>query len=301
MVEGIPSVTKKSSPVLSERISRLIASRFLPHITFPRNFPSPKKALLVALTLVIGFSWALSSGDSRSASNDSHLIQQLLTEQRRLQEEIIALKGGNETSSPSHTAIEDFENSPITQKLLALDGSERDDPFLGPKDSPLLVMIFSDFQCKLCRDFHLQTLPRLRAEWADTNKAKIIYRDFPLVNNKHAREAARFASCAGEQGSYWKAFDVLKAHAEEIDLGKVDSLVRFLPQLNAQTMNECMRSVRYEREITLDLAQGQSLGAKGAPSVFVGKLSEDRFYHGVLIRGAQPYPVIAQELERFER
>lgn len=263
--------------------------------------PSPRKALIVGLVLAISFSWALSSGDSKSATNETQLIQHLMNEQRRLEEEVKRLEARSAPAAQpvaQTSANESINNFPITERVFALDGSEKDDPFLGPKDSPLLVMVFSDFQCKLCRDFNLQTLPRIRSDYAEKSLAKVIYRDYPLANNEHAREAATFAHCAGEQGSYWKAFDVLKSHPQEIESGKFNVLQKLLPNLNQNDMSLCLRSVRYEKEIDLDQAQGRALGAKGAPSMFIGKLAADRSYHGVFVRGAQPYPVIQQEIER---
>jgi len=294
MVESAPEPARREKLPTSLPTALLARLRAL---ALPAHFPPPGKALLLGLALAISFSWALSSGDSRSASNESQLIQQLLSEQRRLEEQVRSLQArASDVTSINISAPAHVDNSPITERTLALDGSERDDPFFGPKDSQTIMMVFSDFQCKLCRDFNLQTLPRIRAEFADTAQLKVIYRDFPLANNSHAQEAAIFASCAGEQGSYWKAFDVLKAHPDEIASGKLTSLIKLLPSLNQDTMNQCLRSVRYEKEISLDQAQGIALGAKGAPSMFIGKLGADRFYHGVFVRGAQPYPVIQEQI-----
>src|SRR5689334_10317281 len=37
-----------------------------------------------------------------------------------------------------------------------------DEPTLGPKNAPLTIVEFTDYQCAFCRQFHLATFPAIR-------------------------------------------------------------------------------------------------------------------------------------------
>jgi len=50
----------------------------------------------------------------------------------------------------------------------------------GNPDAPIHIAEYFSMSCGHCANFHLQTFPKLKAEWIDTGKARFEYRDFPL-------------------------------------------------------------------------------------------------------------------------
>lgn len=180
--------------------------------------------------------------------------------------------------------------------------AHHDDPFIGSKDAPILVMAFLDYQCGPCRAFVEQTLPKLKKNYFDDGKARFLLRDFPLTSHAQAVRAATFAHCAGEQGAYWDAFNLLyeKHSLDAVDQGNFEKLAPKLEGLNQKRLLRCTNSERYQQEVLDDKAEGKSVGAVGAPGFFIGAQMQSGDYNGVFIRGAQPYSVFEQQLKRFE-
>jgi protein-disulfide isomerase len=57
-----------------------------------------------------------------------------------------------------------------------------DDYFIGSADAPVTIFEYASFTCPHCRDFHNETLPQIKAEYIDTGKVKLVFRQFALNN-----------------------------------------------------------------------------------------------------------------------
>ncbi|MEK7084540.1 MAG: thioredoxin domain-containing protein, partial [Patescibacteria group bacterium] len=88
-----------------------------------------------------------------------------------------------------------------------------DDPMIGSAKAPVTIIEFSDFQCPFCARFATETLPPLKSTYLTTGKARLIFRDLPLVQiHPYARGAAIAAECAKKQGKdamYFRYHDKL--------------------------------------------------------------------------------------------
>ena len=70
------------------------------------------------------------------------------------------------------------------------------DRILGDPQAPITIIEYSSLTCPHCADFHRDTLPRLKEEYLDTGKAKLIFRDYPTQPADRAIAAAMLARCA---------------------------------------------------------------------------------------------------------
>ena len=234
--------------------------------------------------------------DELKAEQDK--MRQEIRALKQIKYEVLGLQAELQTVKASCAAVAAVE-APIKPAYYQPDGSELDDPFLGPKDSPFIIVAFGDFQSKRCREFFKDSFPALKKDFLDPGKIKFLYRDFPLNSHTHAAQAASIAHCAGEQGLYWQMFDLLLQQASAVDTGSFTGLESGIHGIDDKKLKKCSESTRYAKEIQLDIADGRRLGAKGAPGFFVGKALKKDEYEGVLIRGAQPYPVIKAEIEKL--
>jgi protein-disulfide isomerase len=165
-----------------------------------------------------------------------------------------------------------------------LDASSKDDPAWGPADAKVTMTEFADFQCQFCRQWYLDIYERLRATYG--NKIRFVFRDFPLDFHPDAQPAAVAANCAGEQGHFWDYFRLLY---RDTQLGS--SIYQTYAQetgLNLTSFNNCVKSGRYAREITLDMEDGKRMGVSGIPAFFI---------NGQLISGLQPYDTFQQLID----
>jgi protein-disulfide isomerase len=179
--------------------------------------------------------------------------------------------------------------------------SADDDAVLGNPNAPVTIIEFSDFQCPFCRKFYKETLPQIKKEYLLTGKAKLVYRDFPLVQiHPGATPAAEGAECAKEQGKFWEMHDAIFDEQEKQGSGTVQFTANDVKQwaakigLNTSKFNQCLDSGKYKQEVEKDIADGSAAGVTGTPAVFV---------NGRLIVGAQPFAafkaVIDEELKKL--
>ena len=68
------------------------------------------------------------------------------------------------------------------------------DRVLGQADAPITIIEYASLTCPHCAAFDRETLPKIKQNWIDTGKAKLVYRDFPL--DGWALRAAMVARCA---------------------------------------------------------------------------------------------------------
>jgi protein-disulfide isomerase len=79
----------------------------------------------------------------------------------------------------------------------------------GNPAAPVTIQIFSDFECPACKLLHERTLPQLQQDFVATGKVFLVYREFPLPQHAHAREAASYAVAAARLSLYQPVADAL--------------------------------------------------------------------------------------------
>ena len=140
----------------------------------------------------------------------------------------------------------------------------------GEPDAPVTLEEFGDFECPPCGsissfldDLLKEHHPHLR----------VVFRNFPLKQHKHAYEAALAAEAAGVQGHFWEMHDVL--YREQAVWSKA-SHPRALFQayagtlgLNVDQFNKDLEGEKSEERVDADEARGASLGVKSTPTLFL--------------------------------
>jgi len=185
------------------------------------------------------------------------------------------------------------ETEAVSEVNFKLSGNEKDDPFLGSSDAQLLLVAFFDFNSAASRRFASTTLKALRDGEIKEEKLRFILRDFPLSTEEPALSSAITAHCLGEQGRYWDYFDrVLDPESKHLEV------LASLAGIKREKLLKCQESNRYLLEIDRDIQDARAIGARGAPSFFLGRCDGINC-QGKFIRGAQPLGVfrkISQEL-----
>ncbi len=136
---------------------------------------------------------------------------------------------------------------------------------VGPKNAPVTIVEFSDFQCPFCRKVE-DTLSEVRKKFAD--KVRLVYRDFPLPMHKNAPKAAEAARCAEEQGKFWPYHDILFANQTKLDVASLKANAATL-KLNTKKFDECLDQDKYAEAIKKDTDEGTAVGVRGTPAFFI--------------------------------
>ena len=162
-----------------------------------------------------------------------------------------------------------------------------DDPVLGSPDAKVLVIEFGDYQCPTCRMFWKDVEPRLKKDYIDTGKVKLVFRDFPLNQHPEAVLAPMAVNCARDQNKYWEYHD--KVFREQYNKG--DDVIRLKPadlkkwakdiKLDPAAFDQCLDSEKYKGEVMKDKMEGEAAGVQGTPTFFI---------NGRVMGGAQQYP-----------
>ena len=112
----------------------------------------------------------------------------------------------------------------------------------GPANAPVLVEEYSDFQCPTCGRMH-PVVRQLLAKYPQ--QVRLAFRHFPLATiHRHARESARAAEAAGEQGKFWEMHDLL--YERQAEWSKAEP-ARPLFVVYAQSLG--LDAARFQRDI----------------------------------------------------
>jgi len=257
-----------------------------------------KQTLLLPLTL------SLVSGceDQKQAELELRIarleqdIRELKSEQRANSRQLHAADTPSSPSDKARARVS-AEMGAVSSITYYPDGSWRDDPYAGSKDKKVILMMFNDFESTNSKKFVDESLPTLREEFIEKDRLRFIVRDFPLQSHPHAVTAATLSHCAGEQGSYWEVFDYLFSNQESLSGGDIEALLADAPVADQEKLSLCVDSNRYLNEIKADVAEGEQLGARGAPSFFLGKKTPRGEFEGTFIRGAQPLELFVTKID----
>ena len=96
----------------------------------------------------------------------------------------------------------------------------------GSKNAPVVMEIFSDYQCPSCKALFLNTNRQLMDNYVTTGKVYLIHRDFPLPMHAYSRVAARYARAAAQLGKIEPVEQALYENQEKWEQsGDVDGVV----------------------------------------------------------------------------
>ena len=97
-----------------------------------------------------------------------------------------------------------FLASFASQSLLANEISglkiTENDFTIGDENAPITIIEYASMSCSHCADFHNNTLPDLKAEYIDTGKVRMVFRDYPF--NYPALLGSMMLRCIPEDVKY---------------------------------------------------------------------------------------------------
>jgi protein-disulfide isomerase len=143
------------------------------------------------------------------------------------------------------------------------------DKSVGQQNAPILIDVFSDFQCPGCKMLHDQTLSSVIDDYAKKGKVVIVYHDFPLPMHSHAREAARWANAAATVHKYREVGDAFfKSQLTWARTGDLKSVVAsVLTPAEMVKVEALMKDAKFDDGISRDIALGTKAGLQSTPTM----------------------------------
>jgi protein-disulfide isomerase len=131
---------------------------------------------------------------------------------------------------------------------------------LGSKSAPIVMEVFSDFQCPACKSLYDATNRQLMDNYVNTGKVYLIHRDFPLPMHSHSREAAQYSRAAAQVGKLEAVEDVLFQNQEKWEAsGDVDGTVaKVLTPTEMTKVRALVKSGAVDASIAKDQALGNN-------------------------------------------
>ena len=144
---------------------------------------------------------------------------------------------------------------------------------LGGTSSPIILEVFSSFDCPHCRELHDDLLPLLVRDYVSSGKVCVVNREFPLAGPGHpyAREAALYATAAARIGKYEAVADALWKHqANWFYDGRVwETVATVLTEAEQKKVLALFKDPGVEAEVRHDIDDATRDGVNATPTVFI--------------------------------
>ncbi|HEX7091223.1 MAG TPA: thioredoxin domain-containing protein [Longimicrobiales bacterium] len=143
---------------------------------------------------------------------------------------------------------------------------------VGPADAPVVVRIFSDFQCSACRWLDAEAGARLR-RWAAEGRLRYVYIHAPLRAHRRGPAAARASYCSGRAGKPWDMHRLLAERVAEWSQGEPPEpkFIAYAAALGLDTaaFARCLSDPAIAREVEEDALAARDLAPGHVPAVYV--------------------------------
>lgn len=165
---------------------------------------------------------------------------------------------------------------------------------IGSDDAPLVIHEFSSLSCGHCATFHNETLDRLKKEFVDTGKVKIVFHDFPL--NRPALFGAVIARCLPED-KYYKFLQLLFSTQEQwafvSDFDKRLAQNAKLAGMTDEQVTACFSNAQLIQGVVSSVEESRKKYEIRSTPTFVFNDGDDT------ISGAQSFEVFEEKIKKY--
>ena len=151
-------------------------------------------------------------------------------------------------------------------------------PAKGPKNAPVTIVEWSDFQCPFCSRAQ-PTLQQIMKEYQ--GKVRLVWKNQPLSFHPNAMPAAEAAMAAYEQGNdkFWAMHDRFFERQDQLSPAYYEQVAREIG-LDVPKWKAAVESRSSQALIQGDMTAGNAVGANGTPTFFI---------NGRKLVGAMPF------------
>lgn len=178
------------------------------------------------------------------------------------------------SDGPSQTQIQEIVMDTVSAPILPVETPDRL-PSIGPKDAPITLVKFSDFQCPACKRGAHSIHPLMKTH---AGKIRFVFRNYPLDPQcnrevKHpvhpaACQAAKLAWCMHQKGKFTEAYEALFENQEMLATGDMLELVTHDENEKA-SLRACIDSKEAMEAISADVEEGIRLKVRSTPTFFL--------------------------------
>ena len=176
---------------------------------------------------------------------------------------------------------------------LAATGDSGKGKALGNPAAPLLIEMYSDFQCPHCKHMHEAILPGIVKDYVVTGKAYLVCREFPLPSfGPRSREAAVYATAAARAGKFQEVAHALFVNQSSWAMtGQIwETVASVLTPAEQAKVQALMKDPAIPAEVQHDVDAGTKVPVRSTPTLVVTHRLQQRPWdywgdEGKLFRG----------------
>ncbi len=164
--------------------------------------------------------------------------------------------------------------------------SLKEEPMLGDKNAPITIVEYADYKCPACGYFNNAILPVIEAEYIETGKANIVFKNFPFLSDD-SDTAARYTEAVYSKlgnDEFWEIskelFDYHNTMYNGTDAAKTtdnvfdedflyDTSVKLFGKEKAKLLKGSSDEKEFKNEVYDDINEGKSVDVIGTPTVYV--------------------------------
>jgi protein-disulfide isomerase len=152
------------------------------------------------------------------------------------------------------------------------------DKILGEANAPVTIVEYFSLGCIHCKNFHETILPKLKTDYIDTGKVRLVFRDFPLDGISFG--AALVTRCANDL-AYFAMVDTLFKQQEtwHVDngMGQLANIVKGAG-MDQAALDACLKNqANKDKIVALQKEGSDTLKINSTPTFFIN----DRVLAGV--------------------
>ena len=145
---------------------------------------------------------------------------------------------------------------------------------LGSRNAPIVMEVFSDYSCPVCRVFYMGAIRPMLEDYVATGKLLLIHRDFPLTGvagHEHSRQAALYETAAARIGKFEEVDAALyDKQPQWVRDGNVDAVVAaVLSPRDMKRVREMVEGGKVDSYVDSDKALGTAKRINSTPTIYV--------------------------------
>ena len=177
-----------------------------------------------------------------------------------------------------------------------------DDFVIGDLNAPVTIIEYASLSCSHCADFHIDTLPKLKKEFVDTSKVRIVFRDFPF--NYPALLGSMVLKCVSEDVRYQYLNALYQLQSKWVlreNAKTIQELYKIMQSggMTKEEFNKCIENSALEERIIQGVINAQNeFNIKSTPSFIIYSINY-RKSKGLLLEGNKSIKDFRQIIDKI--
>jgi len=139
------------------------------------------------------------------------------------------------------------------------------DHYRGPREAPVTIVEYGDFECPYCG----QAEPVVRELLRDFGDVRYVWRHLPLTDvHSHAQLAAEAAEAAADQDAFWELHDLLLDHQDALRASDLAGYAAQL-ELDVDRFTGFLQEHAGAARVSEDVDSADLSGVTGTPTFFI--------------------------------